>query len=367
MRLDLRRIEAQDVAEVFITAIPDAELSGPEQAEQLFSAITAALVEQKAHIVQERILACTEAFGYAPPLRAGKYGTLDDGVPPTWLEVPIGITGEISGVQVHAISGCERPDIVKHEGAVCGRIVRTPGHAFMTLSGITAPQAGSPHRQAEKMLQTAESLIAAAQIDLQSVPRTWMWLRDILSWYDDFNEVRNRHFAKRGLIGRGSSNAMPASTGIGIGPHGSGACAMDLTGIIEPKGGIEYFDVGGEQNSAFEYGSAFSRATRAATPAGTTVYVSGTASIDREGNTTHIDDAEGQIANTIANVRAVLKDAACRDEDVVQLIAYCKTAEIEKLFCGNWPDLPFPCITTIADVCRDDLLFEIEATAAKKG
>ena len=63
-------------------------------------------------------------------------------------------------------------------------------------------------------------------------------------------------------------------------------------------------------------------------------------------------------------MRAVLNEMQCRDEDVVQAIAYCKTTEIEKLFWSQWSDLVWPSLTVIADVCRDDLLFEMEATAA---
>jgi len=43
---------------------------------------------------------------------------------------------------------------------------------------------------------------------------------------------------------------------------------------------------------------------------------------------------------------------------------YCKTQEIRDLFESTYADtLPWPQITTVAAVCRDDLLFEIEATA----
>jgi len=53
----------------------------------------------------------------------------------------------------------------------------------------------------------------------------------------------------------------------------------------------------------------------------------------------------------------------CIDEDVVQVIAYCKTTEVERVFNSLKGTLPWPWITVICDICRDDLLFEIEATA----
>ena len=138
---------------------------------------------------------------------------------------------------------------------------------------------------------------------------------------------------------------------------------MDLAAVLEPKDSIEYFSAGGKQQCAFEYGSAFSRACRAPTPAGETVFISGTASIDAAGATTNIDDPAGQINTTIENVQAVLRDTNCRTEDVVQVVAYCKTTEIEKVFNTIKQNLDWPWLTVICDICRPDLLFEIEAAA----
>jgi len=47
----------------------------------------------------------------------------------------------------------------------------------------------------------------------------------------------------------------------------------------------------------------------------------------------------------------------------VHVIAYCKTPEVEKVFESTRKALNWPWITAICDVCRHDLLFEIEATA----
>jgi enamine deaminase RidA (YjgF/YER057c/UK114 family) len=101
-------------------------------------------------------------------------------------------------------------------------------------------------------------------------------------------------------------------------------------------------------------------------PAGETVFVSGTASINASGITTHVGDALGQINTTIENVRAVLKDMNCSDQNVVQVVAYCKTTEVEKVFNTVKATLAWPWVTVICDICRPELLFEIEATAMPK-
>ncbi len=53
----------------------------------------------------------------------------------------------------------------------------------------------------------------------------------------------------------------------------------------------------------------------------------------------------------------------CGDGDVVQTVAYCKTTEVEGIFEEFKSRLDWPWITVICDICRDDLLFEIEAAA----
>jgi hypothetical protein len=52
---------------------------------------------------------------------------------------------------------------------------------------------------------------------------------------------------------------------------------------------------------------------------------------------------------------------SCRDEDVVQVVAYCKNTEVEKIFNDLKGRLRWPWVTAICDICRPELLFEIEA------
>jgi enamine deaminase RidA (YjgF/YER057c/UK114 family) len=371
--MDTRIIRSKDAAEAYITAVPRANLPVEEQARELFSGIKDALKAQNLRLMQERVFGTQDALRIAQPIRAQVYGPLDDGLEPSWLLVPAGIAGQIAGVQIHAIGPDRSPELLRLDQTPCGRIFRQPGRGgYMTLSNILAPDLAEPVKQARLVFEKAESVLKQVNADMFLVPRTWMWLADILSWYDDFNAVRNQFFIERGLITKDSSNRMPASTGIGIGPlqlpsgraDNGAVCGMALTAVLEPKRPIEYLDAAGNQSSALDYGSAFSRASRAETPAGTTVYISGTASIDADGKTVYLDDAQAQIETTIKNLRAVLRQMNCRDEHVVQAIAYCKTPEVEKLFHDKWADLSWPNMTAIADVCRPELLFEMELIAA---
>jgi enamine deaminase RidA (YjgF/YER057c/UK114 family) len=365
--LDTRSLESSAATEIYITATPGGNGPLQDQAKEIFSGIRDILCSKKAHLLQERVFGAQSAMEEVLRIRSEAYADMDDGIAPSALCGKGGMCAPIAGVQVHAISSETKPEALILEGTPCGRILRVPGRTYLTLSNIRADQsihtAGDPAEQAKVMMEMSESALKQFGADFLSVPRTWMWLSDILSWYDDFNHVRNKFFTERGLIGKGSRQSMPASTGIGLYPADGSKCAMDLTALLEPKDSIQFLGAVGKQQCALEYGSAFSRASRSVTLAGETVFVSGTASIDASGETTNIGDASGQINTTIENVRAVLRDMNAADEDVVQVVAYCKTNEVEKVFDGLKGDYPWPWVTMICDICRPDLLFEIEATA----
>ncbi len=348
-----------------MTAQPHDARPAGRQAEILFAEVADVLRTQGAWPIQERLFGTEHAVRAAADARAAAYGDLADAVPPELLTVPEGPLGPLSAVQVHAVQSEERPAVLTEGGVPCGRMLNLGGVGYVNLSGLTAPEAGAPTDQARCIFEKATRLLRRLGGSMESVARTWLWLGDILAWYDAFNAVRNRFFTESGLIDDTSGRTrLPASTGIGVGPAGEAACALDVVAMVGPKASISYHHAAGMQESAYEYGSAFSRVAKAGTPGGTSVYVSGTAAIDEAGLTRHAGDAAAQITMTLDNVRACLKDMKCGDEDVVHAIAYSKTPEIQALFDGEYlPRLGWPCVSVLGDVCRDDLLFELEATA----
>jgi enamine deaminase RidA (YjgF/YER057c/UK114 family) len=366
MRVDTFTMSAGKIAEVYLTVKPLQALSLQSEIEDVFLQAARHLRASNARILQERIFVSQEAVKTASSVRSKVYGELDDGVAPTWLVAPAGINGLLAGVQIHAVSGYDTLDTLKSDNIPCGHVVRIPGLAYLTLSSIRQSDIPGRANQARAMFEKAQSVLNDTGVNFQSVPRTWMWLDNILGWYRDFNLVRNTFFKECGVIAQKGNHRMPASTGIGIRTENGALCAMELAAVGGELAAIEYLNAGGNQESAFEYGSAFSRACRARTPAGHTIYISGTASIGADGKTTYLGDPRGQIGATIDNVRALLKQCHCSDADVVQAVAYSKTPEIEKIFTDGWKDLKWPIVPVVSDICRDDLLYEIEVTAAKK-
>jgi len=363
VNFDIRTVESGVAVELYISASPDKDAPPQVHLREIFTRIRDTIRSRKAHILEERIFAAERVTDLVRKVRSEVYGHIDDGVAASILLGKEGAFGPVSGAQVHAVCCQPAPEVITFNGSACGRILRLPQQTFLTASGISATGLNHAQKQARATLENEESVLKKFGADLFSVARTWMWLGDILSWYDEFNSVRNEFFAERGVIRNADSHSMPASTGIGLALADGGHCAMDLVAVLPPRGSIEYLQTTGKQSCAFEYGSAFSRASKAATPAGHTVFVSGTAAIDAGGASIHQGDISGQIAATIENVRAVLTDMRCEDGDVVQIVAYCKNTDVQRALNKFKRDINWPWVTVICDICRPELLFEIEAAA----
>jgi len=356
-------VESGEAKEIFITAVPAMGTSVQGNAESIFTQIRDTLEACNAFIFQERVFAAESIIESISEIRDRILAPLDDGVKPSCLVCSPGKYTDFAGIQVHAMAGVDKPRVLNaSDGQPLGRLVQRGDFGYVGLSAVMAPERGAAPQQAKGMFEKANAVLQDLDVHFTSVPRTWLWLGDILSWYDELNKARNSFFVENGILGQANRPPMPASTGIGLGPAGKAVCAMDLTAVINPERPIEYLQAGGKQQSAFEYGSAFSRASKAPTPAGETVFVSGTASIDAAGTTTNVDQAKAQIVETIGNVQAVLSDMKCSEDDVVQVMAYCKTHEVEQIFrdLDGKPDWPW--VIMNCDICRHDLLFEIEAT-----
>ena len=362
VRVVCRQRKVAGAADVYVTVAPATEdADGAECCAAAWDAVASLLDEHDAAIVEERVFVAPALLSAARAARARALADRDDGVEPVWLIGPPHAGGGFAGLIIHAVAGGTGPEPLPANGRPRGR--RWRHGAYTLVTGANLHGVGSdPSTQARTMFDAAESLLAGADAGLADVSRTWLWLRDILAWYDDLNRVRNERFRERDLLRADGAGRLPASTGIGAAPADGHFCAMDFAADLGPTRFRPLLGAG-RQNPASRYGSAFSRAAVAETPFGRKVYVSGTAAIDAEGRTLHAGDARSQISETVRCVRAVLASADAADADVVQAIVYCKTPEIARLYRAEVAPAGWPAIVTVADVCRDDLLFEMECTA----
>jgi 2-iminobutanoate/2-iminopropanoate deaminase len=130
----------------------------------------------------------------------------------------------------------------------------------------------------------------------------------------------------------------------------------------------------GVLNEAYAYAkpSSFARGMRIDLNGVTILLISGTASIDENGQSVHIGDFPAQLRRTYDNITGLLESEGCTWKDIVRTTCYLRdidldydvfNAERTKFFQEQGLD-PLPASTGIqAHLCRPELLIEIEAIA----
>ncbi|MGD8306988.1 MAG: hypothetical protein PVF17_10060, partial [Ignavibacteria bacterium] len=218
-------------------------------------------------------------------------------------------------------------------------------------------------QQSNKLLEKIESYLKKVDMNIYDVVRTWFYLNDLLTWYEDFNLVRNNYFTEKGIF----KKLIPASTGIG---------AANLKGSSLQCGG---YALKGKKNlvqteaiesplqcPAPDYKSSFSRAVETNHPGYRHLMVSGTASITPEGETAHVGSIRKQIELTMKVVNGILESREMTWENITRGIVYVKHKSDTKyfeMFCAENELKKLPLSIIQSDICREELLFEIEVDA----
>ncbi len=222
--------------------------------------------------------------------------------------------------------------------------------------------------QADDLWQIARSCLKALDMPFSKVFRTWIYLGRILDWYGEFNRVRTRHF--REILPQTPTGMIcPASTGI-QGRAGAEECLMDMLILDQDRAAtpaVEPILTTPRQQPAPDYGSSFSRGMLVSLDDCRTIYVSGTASIDSTGATIYLNEAEAQCFETLMNVASLLESRGSSLSRISSATLYCTSREVFDAYQQviRLLDVPrFPTLSVIADVCRSDLLVELEAVAA---
>ena len=213
------------------------------------------------------------------------------------------------------------------------------------------------------VFESIEAALGGVGMDFSNVVRTWFYNDNILDWYETFNGARDSFFESRKVF----SGLVPASTGIGS-RNARGAALAARAFAVKPKSElVKICEVESPlQCSARDYKSSFSRAVELAHPNFRHLIVSGTAGIEYGGRTAFVGDLNRQINLSLDVLEAILKSRGMDWGDTLRAVAYIKDfscagefRKIQKL--RGLEDLP--CVSIQADVCRGDLLFEMELDA----
>lgn len=330
-----------------------------EPMEQMVKRLHAFLSANNAAIVRQEIFGLRSAAPEFFKLSAALWRAVT--WPVLWLEGEPVDRGQIAGLHVLAISDTDVQWLFARGRAVAS--VFSDGYArHCILSGVNPSSDGEPAEQADEVFDLIDGLLSRAHMNWKHVARTWLYLDHILEWYDQLNLVRKDAFDRFEVY----TQSMPASTGIGVSNLAGTALTAGAWAIARLRNDVQIEPVISPlQCSARDYGSCFSRAVEISTPDLRRLLISGTASISRDGATDHRGEVWAQLERTFDVVDAILSSRSMRWKDVSRATAYVRNVKdaprFEEFLAVEGYNLPV--VITRADVCRDDLLFEIEVDA----
>lgn len=377
-RIELRVTERETFIEYHLTARTEGAAPAWVAAHNLFAEVSPVLAKHGIQPLQEKLYGFARVREVVLKERDAAYRAhgLDRTMPVTWIE----------GVPLHGCDfvGLQVWGIASRDGSACVTTVEDPvngrarlwtGDCFRMLHlpsvrGVDAQGrlAVGHAAQAEQMFLNLGAGVSAHGFDYTEVVRTWIYVSRLLEWYGDLNRVRTALYRKVGF-GADRGVSFPASTGI-QGRCGEGEeCLVDVLAFSTrnpARASAKPVRGSPRQDQSFNYGSAFARGMVIDLEGRRTIHISGTASINTAGASTHLGDAECQSLETLMSIAAILEQQGGTLENITSATLFCKTREAYEAWqrVTQLLRIPnFPKICVQADVCRHDLLVEMEAVA----
>jgi enamine deaminase RidA (YjgF/YER057c/UK114 family) len=354
-------------------------------ARKAYELIASVLASEGMHVVHERLFGSISARQDVMHARREVLdaGGLDHVGPPTYIQGgPCGGEG-LAGVLIQAVRPSRDADVrevLDAEGNHAGYRWTRNGARFIVLQNVHGAEAGNGEgwrrRHAASMFEKASAILQANGSSYRGVLRTWIYLSGLLDWYGEFNAVRNDLYGRLGLMPKLDARdardriLLPASTGIEGHNPANASCAMDVLALADPA--CEYPQVeqltNSRQEDAFRYGSAFSRAAFVGETDLKSVSISGTAAIDERGRSCHRGDLPAQINLTLDSIQELIGQKGLSLGDICEACVFFKNGDEQAVaefrrIAARRGLADIPAIHIHADVCRDDLLFEIDGTA----
>lgn len=239
-------------------------------------------------------------------------------------------------------------------------------HYRLFLAGRRTAQASGSHDQMREEFRWLDRVAASRGGTVPDlVHRTWIYCRDIDNNYRGLVEGRNESFDRYGLT---PETHFIASTGIeGCTEMPGRLIHMDSLGIagLEP-GQVRYMTAPDCLSPTHLYRVAFERGTRIVYGDRSHYFLSGTASIDAEGNIVHPGDVRKQTLRTLENMGALMERSGGTLSDLKQAVVYLRDWADRDAVGQVLRDSPLaqvPLLLLKAPVCRPGWLMEIDGIA----
>ena len=236
--------------------------------------------------------------------------------------------------------------------------------AVASKSPLMSLPSSSEHQTNKLLSRFVQSLSRYGCTLERNCIRTWIYVQDVDVQYAGMVAARRNFFEKEGLT---PQTHYIASTGIeGRYIYPDVLVLMDTYTIsnVDPAQ-IKYLHAPTHLNPTYEYGVTFERGTSVDYGDRRHIFISGTASINHNGQIEHPLDVEKQTARTFENVQALLTEAGADMAAILCMIVYLRDtadyAVVDRYINTHYPTIPR--LILLAPVCRPGWLIEIECIA----
>ena len=270
---------------------------------------------------------------------------------------------------------------IKEQDGICYGIIENDEEKMLFIEGIPATDfSDKVSRQSQEVFAKLDTLLSTYGFEVGDIVRQWNYIGNIVSYkdgkqnYQEFNDARSHYYAKSEW-----ANGYPAATGIGstdgiiVGgiafKRADGAGIYPIDNPLQVAAHVYSKSVLIDDDAnAIKSTPKFERAKVIETAGGVYCFVSGTAAIRGE-ESVDPTSAELQTIKTIENIEYLvskenLERFGCKPYDLKYafLHIFIKHAEdyeaVRSVVEEAYPQVP--AIYSIADVCRSELLVEIE-------
>ncbi len=315
-------------------------------------------------------------------IKSAVYNALGKRIPVTLIPQYLLPNGGFS-LTIYSLEGANDIRIEEQDG-VCYGMIGNEEESMLFIEGIPSSDfSESVARQSHEIFGKMERLLSAYGFAVDDIVRQWNYIGHIVSFregkqnYQEFNDARSCYYGKGQW-----QNGYPAATGIGAAIEGVivGGIAFKKTGVNSK--GIYPIDnplqvaahiyskrvLIDDDLNAVKSTPKFERAKLIETAGGVCCFVSGTAAIRGE-ESVDASSAKLQTIRTIENIECLVSKEnlvkyGCKAYDLkyAYLHIFVKNAtdyeEVRTVVEAAYPQVP--AVYTIADVCRTELLVEIE-------
>jgi enamine deaminase RidA (YjgF/YER057c/UK114 family) len=382
-------VDLSDVRHVFAAAVPRRGATLAQQAADALSTIDAVISAESARgsIVQQAVFLadishveecrCIMRRFYGREMPATSYIPQPPCDGKLLAIEALGVGQRNGGVSIERIS--EQLVVARHNGI-----------AWAHCAQVSLQSGADVYQQTISAMDEMQRLLRTAGTRFDQIVRTWIYLGGITEAegcqqrYHELNRARSDFYQQFSFLAdhlppKSKGPIYPASTGIGT--NGSGIILSAVALATERSDILAVPLCNPRQTAAFNYDTCygpksptFSRAMVLCCGSYTTIFVSGTASITGS-DSQHAGDAAAQTNETLNNIEALISEENLCRHGLPGLGTSLDGIGLARVYIKRQEDYAavraccqrrlgeLPTIYALGDICRPELLVEIEAIA----